>query len=139
MLNGAELLLHAGVYSAAVMTGPGQTVGLNFGSKLLTIRGLDGAAATIIDCDDAARFLTFNNSEPPSVRLIGLTIRRCGGDADGRGALWITGDARPTIIDCIFEDNTAERGGAFVAGKRPSAALAGLDCAHHLDWPALTI
>ena len=120
--NGAEIILHPGVYSQAVMTGPGSTVDLNLRGKLLTIRALEGAGSVVFDCAASARFLTFNHSEPPSVRLIGLTIRRCGGAPDGRGALWVTGGARPSVENCTFESNVAERGGAFVAdaGAEPT-------------------
>ena len=40
--------------------------------------------------------------------LSSLTVRDCGGHADGRGALWITNGAMPTIVNVSFERNRAE-------------------------------
>ena len=62
---------------------------------------------TIVDCGGTSRLLTFNNSEPRAVSLSGLTIRNCGGAADGKGALLVTGGAAPLIADCTFVDNVA--------------------------------
>ena len=116
VLNGAELVLAPGTYSLEAMRGPGSAVDLNLRGKVLTIRSRSGDPAdTVFDCGGRRRLLTFNHSEPPSVVLSGVTVRNCGGDADGRGALWITGGARPRVINCTFVDNAAERGGAFVA------------------------
>ena len=139
--NGAELVLHPGVWSSAAMAGPGRVADLSLRGKLLTLRSLPGeASSTILDCTGSSgRLLTFNHSEPPSVQLIGLTIRNCGGAPDGRGALWITAGSRPTIVNVTFEANVGERGGAFVAddGAAPrfesctfvgNSALSGCPC-----------
>ena len=126
VLNGAELaelVLAPGLYSSAAMRGPGNTVDINLRGKILTIRSrTNDAADTVIDCAGATRFITFNHTEPPSVTLQGLTIRNCGGHADGRSALWITRGAMPSIVNCSFFGNAAERGAAFVAdeGSRPT-------------------
>lgn len=63
-----------------------------------------------------SRFFTFNNSEPPSVTISGLTIRNCGGHVDGRGAIFINSSS-PTFVDMIFEHNVAER--AFPPSRPP--------------------
>ena len=82
---------------------------------------MDAASSTIVDCGGTSRFITFNNSEPPSVALIGITLRNCGSSPDGRGAVFIDG-ASPTFKYMSFEDNIAERGGTVVAqgGGRPA-------------------
>ena len=126
VLNGAEIVLAAGTYSMGAMRGPGSAVDLNLRGKVLTIRSESGNPDdTIFDCGGTRRLLTFNNSEPPSVELRGITIRNCGGDADGRGALWITGGASPRIVNCTFVDNKAERGAAFVADAGASPTFHG--------------
>ena len=72
---------------------------LNLRGKLLSIGSTNGSAATVIDCGGTSRLITFNNSEPRAVRLTGLTVRNCGGAADGKGAVLVTGDAAPLIGD----------------------------------------
>ena len=107
--NGHELVLLPGTYGNAFLRGGGSAEQLNLGGKLLSIRGEAGAASTIIDCQGGrSRFFTFNNSEPPSVVISGLTVRNCGGHVDGRGAIFINSSS-PTFTDMVFEHNVAER------------------------------
>ena len=121
VVNGHEILLHPGVYGSARLRGPGSAQDLNLRGKLLSIGSTNGSAATVIDCGGTSRLITFNNSEPRAVRLTGLTVRNCGGAADGKGAVLVTGDAAPLIGDCTFVDNVASLGAAFAAedGARP--------------------
>ena len=116
--TGHEVVLLPGYYGALHMFGTGRAQDLNMQGKFLTLRSasadLAGARETIIDCAGTSHFMTFNHSEPASVSVIGLTVRNCSGETDGRGAVFINA-ASPTFKSVIFENNYAERGGAVVA------------------------
>ena len=115
LTNGHTIVLLPGLYGDKHRHGPGASQDLNLNGKLLSITSLGGATDTIIDCGGTGRFITFNNSEGPSVVLSGLTISNCGGSADGRGAILFSSASTPQVIDVAFERNVAEIGAAFVA------------------------
>jgi predicted outer membrane repeat protein len=98
---GDTILVAPGTY-----TGPGnRDIDLPHGD--LSILSEAGAAATVIDCQSAARAL--------AIRKHGTTLRGftfTGGSAEEGGAIWI-GASSPTIADCRFVGNAAEKGGAF--------------------------
>jgi predicted outer membrane repeat protein len=107
-------------------TGTGN-INLNFGGRNIVVWGEDGAAATIIDCEGSAmenaRGFIFESGEPHTAVVSGLTIRngyRSGTtwpNGYGGGILIRNAGTRPTIKNCIFENNTAEgRGGGIAVG-----------------------
>ena len=124
--NGHEIVLMPGTYGTALLRGPGSAQNLVLNSKLVNIRSHTSAIETIVDCGGTSRFLTYNASEPASVVLRGLTLRNCGGGADGRGAIYFTNSSSPTISELVFAGNIAERGAAFVADGE--AAPSFLNC-----------
>ncbi|MEM7308547.1 MAG: hypothetical protein AAF682_17830 [Planctomycetota bacterium] len=104
--------------------------GLDFGGKNLTLRSTGGAAATVIDAKGGGRVFRFLSGEARDARVEGFTVtggRAPDGDAgfvlfepplslvlptegaDG-GGVQISG-ASPTLLDCVFVDNHAGRGG----------------------------
>ena len=136
VVTGHEIVMMEGLYGDVHKRGPGRAQDLNFHGKLISIRSLSGAASTVVDCGGKSRFFTFSNLEPASVKLVGLTIRNCGGHADGRGAVYVTNQSTPTIERCVFDSNVAERGAALpscddVHLARPRSAS--------LRWPAASI
>jgi parallel beta-helix repeat protein len=96
--------------------GPGNT-NIDFQGKIITLRSENGPANCIINCQNSHRAFIFDNSESSEVILGGFTIRN-GYAVDG-GAIYC--DSSPTIIYCIFENNSAsDDGGAiFSYGGNP--------------------
>ena len=66
--SGHEIWLMAGTYGDSFLTGAGNAQDLNMGGKLLSIKSLEGAHATVVDCGGSSRLITFNNSEPSGGR-----------------------------------------------------------------------
>ena len=64
--NGHELVLHPGPYGNAFLRGSGSAEQLNLRGKLLNIRGRDGAANTIIDCQVRRTTPRPARASPPS-------------------------------------------------------------------------
>ncbi|MCK6448347.1 MAG: right-handed parallel beta-helix repeat-containing protein [Planctomycetes bacterium] len=115
-IDGNQVVLLDGVYTGAANRD------VDFGGRAIIVRGLHGAANTIVDCEAAGRAFVFRSGEPQAAGLTGVTIR--GGSADlattdaKRGGGVIVRDASPTFVNCVFEDCTAPNlGGAVgVAG-----------------------
>ena len=120
LVTGHQLMLLPGTYGDRFMRGAGRAQDFNLFGKMVTISSRDGPESTIFDCGGTSRFFTFNNSEA-GVQISGVTVRNCGGHADGRGAVYITNKSSPVFDNCIFVENKAERGAAFVAedGSNP--------------------
>jgi len=74
---------------------------LSFLGKGLTVRSLNGAEQTIVDCETAGRGFSFHAAEPPEAVLSGFTIRN--GHAANGGAIFCS--ARPTIEHCVIVSN----------------------------------
>mgnify|MGYP003306602280 CR=1 FL=1 len=104
--------------SDGTYTGLGN-VNLDFKGKAITVRSVNGAGATIIDCrDEYTRGLYFQNGETSLSVLDGFTITR--GNATGvwpsnMGGGISFNNSSPTITNCIIVNNQVARygGGVF--------------------------
>ncbi len=106
--NGDIVLLANGAYSGA------GNYNVDFNGKSITVKSSGGAENCIIDCQQLGRgFLAYSEE---IVILQGLTIKNGDAfDSDG-GGVYAYGSDKITIIECIFENNSASgsmsRGGA---------------------------
>ena len=112
-VDGDNVLVSDGTY-----TGAGN-VNLDFKGKAITVKSVNGAGATIIDCrDQYTRGFYFRNGETPLSVLDGFTITR--GNATGvwpsnvGGGIYFN-NSSPTITNCIIVNNQVARygGGVF--------------------------
>ncbi|MBC8215271.1 MAG: hypothetical protein H8E64_02020, partial [Candidatus Marinimicrobia bacterium] len=91
--------------------------------KHLVIRSENGPENCIIDLENDGRAFTFN-STPTQLWITredvieGFTIRN-GGNVTYGGAMYLyygyNNDLSPTVLNCVFENNSAENGGAVYA------------------------
>ena len=101
---------------------------LDFHGKAVTLRGVAGAAATVIDGQDLGTVIILDSGEGSDTVLEGLTIfngRAPNGTGRSGGGVRILG-ASPTIRRCVFAENRAgngtgsqtggQGGGVFVNG-----------------------
>ena len=91
---------------------------LNFGGVDRIIRSTDGAAATIIDCENQKQAFIFENGETDSTIISGITIQN--GSAENGGAVDIDG-ADPIFDGVIFMDNSASTSGGAVYASNSNA------------------
>lgn len=104
--DGDVVLLGPGTYR-----GPGNR-DLDLNGKAITVRGEEGAAATVIDCEGAGRGFDFQSGEGPAATVAGLTILN-GRVADTGGAIRCTAGSSPTLADCVLSGGSAFSGGAL--------------------------
>jgi len=98
-----------------IYTGAGNR-DLDFAGKPLTIRSQSGNPdLCVIDCEGIGRGLYCHSGETPGSVLEGMTIRN--GSATDGGAVLIgvmpPVEISPTFLDCVFSNNSAQRGGAI--------------------------
>ena len=98
--NGDTVLVDDGIY-----TGEGN-VNISFRGKQITVRSRNGAATTIIDCEEtpSTRGFTFENEETPDSVLDGFTIKN--GVHDLGGGIYCH-TSSPTIQNCVITQNRA--------------------------------
>ena len=96
--NGDTVLVADGIYR-----GDGN-VNIDFKGKEITVKSLNGAKATIIDCGevDETRGFTFHNDETHDSVLDGFTIRN--GVHELGGGIYCN-NASPTIKNCVITEN----------------------------------
>jgi predicted outer membrane repeat protein len=93
---------------------PGGYVGpLDLDGKAIHLRGLLGAAATIVNGSGNSSVVLCNSGEGPDTVIEGLTIT--GGNAAANGGGMLIALANPTIVDCVFSNNTAGTTGGGVS------------------------
>ena len=102
--NGDVVFVADGVY-----TGSGNK-NLSYNGRLITVRSADGPDNCIIDCQGTDRAFTFENGETTESVIQGFTITN--GSA-GLGGGFFAENAGASVLDCVFDSNTAEVGGAI--------------------------
>ncbi len=133
----------------SIYTGSGNH-SLDFLGKKVYLRGRSGAGSTTIDCNGSVgtpiRAFRFDSAaEDSTVTLDGLTIKRGYAPPDAPasrsdgGAILIMSGARPTIRNCVFEDNECERSGGAIAVVNSGSAAIIENCSFlqntaQLDW-----
>lgn len=99
---GSSIAICPGTYSEA----------LDLGGKPLALRGLEGAATTIVDAGGAGSVVVVHGVGDPGLTLTGLTLR--GGRAAAGGG--VSCDASTlTLRDVVLTGNTADAGGGLHA------------------------
>lgn len=103
------ILVVAGTYTGS------NNRALNFGGYDIKLRSISGAATTIIDLEDSARFLVLNSGETLNSLIDGFTIKNGWADNGGAICLW---QSSITIENSIFNDNgSSDHGGAVWINK----------------------
>ncbi len=127
-VNGDEIVVQPGTYNER----------LNINNKSITIKSVEGPGTTIIDANGAGRAVTINNCGPFTV-LDGFTlkngealdgagirvdnsspvIKRCiikeNRALNGSGGGMLSFDSSPTLINNVFESNSAKNGAAMAS------------------------
>ena len=108
------------IQAAITAASPGDTVevacGTYYESEIsmtegITLRSEGGNADCVrIDAEGEGRVILVDTAEP--CRIEGLTISGGGGETFGGGIYW--GGAGGVIINCVFENNVASRGGGVM-------------------------
>jgi predicted outer membrane repeat protein len=126
---GDEVVICPGIY-----TGSGNR-DLDYHGKSITVRGEAGAASTIIDCQGTMlaphRGVQFKSAEQAGSLLRDVSIINGYGPRESvvsypepvGGAVYCGPNTAPTLIACVFEDNTAGMFGGAVycaAGSDPT-------------------
>ncbi|HUW18343.1 MAG TPA: right-handed parallel beta-helix repeat-containing protein [Sedimentisphaerales bacterium] len=122
--NGDEIVVADGLY-----TGPGNR-DIDFNGLAITVRSQNGPTNCIIDCNgsssDKHRGFIFQNGEGLNSVLCGLTIingygKILDGEEYSAGGAILCKGSGPTIINCIFSNNSAGMGGGVFcnAGSNP--------------------
>ena len=90
-------------------TGDGN-IDLDFDGKNISLISEDGPEATIIDCGDTERGITFWSGEDSTSVLDGFTITN--GNRSSGGGIYIEGSS-PSIRNCIITNCSADDGGGM--------------------------
>jgi len=148
-ISGDEIVVADGTYSGS------NNRGLDFGGKNLSLHSANGPAACIVDCELADRAFNFQSGETSAAILEGFTIQN-GKPLLNGGAILVNGGAivtRPVVRACVFNANSAPNGGAiaitgnsdpavvdclFVANKAISGGVNGAGGAISLNGAAVT-
>ncbi len=107
--------------AARTYTGAGN-VNIDFKGKAITVRSVNGAATTIIDCENAhnTRGFIFQSGETTSSVLDGFTITNGWMDGLPGGGIYIS-SASPSIVNSIITGNRATWGGGIhISSASPS-------------------
>jgi len=91
---------------------------INFLGKAITVRSSDGRDLTIIDAQQTGSVVTCDSGEGLDTVLEGFTITGGTGTVFGsneglHGGGMLNDSSSPTVNDCVFEGNTARRGGGM--------------------------
>ena len=105
--EGDTILVMPGTYIG------GENTGLDFAGTNVELRSTQGAATTIIDCEDnnSTRVFEFLSGDAgPSCVIEGFTLTRGDRYTGGLVYCWLSS---PTFIDCVFSDSYGTYGGAL--------------------------
>ncbi|MFQ5500812.1 MAG: right-handed parallel beta-helix repeat-containing protein [Phycisphaerae bacterium] len=103
---GDDVLVLPGVYNELI----------NLLGKAITLHSEQGPAETTIDATGlSGTVVTCNTGEGPTTVIRGFTITGGTGTVLGPivGGGMLNGTASPTVVDCVFRDNTAQQGGGM--------------------------
>jgi predicted outer membrane repeat protein len=111
--SGDIILVAPGLYTGALNRD------IDFGDKNLTLRSMDGAAATVIDCAGAGRGVYLHGGQDATSSVEGFTIRN--GYGTRGGGIHLEG-ASPKLRQLIFEGNHATEagGGLYCVDAHPT-------------------
>ncbi len=111
-VDGDTVLVAGGTY-----TGAGNK-DLDFGGKAITVRSANGAASSVIDCQNSGRGFFFGSGESATSVVEGFTIRNgmalWGGPGGGNGGAIYCDGSSPRIVSCEMSQNWAEQDGGAV-------------------------
>ena len=99
--DGDTVIVMPGIY-----TGP-RNRDIDFWGRMITVRSQEGPESCIIDCEAKGRGFYFHSGEGLNSVVEGFTITN--GDGGGMDIR----DSSPTVIDCIFTENSARSGGGM--------------------------
>jgi hypothetical protein len=102
--DGDEVVLADGVYA-----GPGNTE-LDFLTKEVVLRSINGPGTCVVDGENRARAIVFFNQGLVEQRVEGVSFERC--TAFVAGAVYVQSSS-PTFANCNFHGNSAEVGGTM--------------------------
>jgi predicted outer membrane repeat protein len=125
--DGDEVIVADGVY-----TGGGNR-NLNFVGRLITVRSANGPDNCIIDCQGFGRAFDLQSGETLEAVIQGFTITNASAYL-GAGVLALPASA--TVIDCVFESNSAgHAGGAIYQDTQDgTGGLALVNCAFNGNY-----
>jgi predicted outer membrane repeat protein len=115
-VSGDTVLVSPGTY-----TGP-HNRNIDFAGKELVLRSTSGSSVTVIDCGGQGTALVLDQGETDVCTIEGFTFVNGSGYEDGNTGLGLEGgaihlwSASPLIIDCVFDANEADYGGAIFSG-----------------------
>ncbi len=94
---------------------------IDFHGKLITLRSSGGAEITIIDgngLNDSV--VTCSSGEGPDTVLDGFTLT--GGLAAWGGGMYVDSNSSPTVVNCLFNGNIANKngGGMYIGSGSPT-------------------
>jgi hypothetical protein len=99
-VNGDTIIVADGIY-----TGDGNH-DIDFLGKAITLQSENGPENCIIDCENNGRAFILESHEGRTSKIIGLTIKNGYVLHQHGGAIYLS-ESRPTISECIFENNSA--------------------------------
>jgi len=113
--TGDTVLVADGTY-----TGPNNRE-MGFGGKNIVLASENGAAGTIIDCEDISFAFYITAGVDSTAAIQGFTITNSNGGISG-GGIWVN-DSNPKILDCVFTDCGNSYNGAAVELRNTPPAL----------------
>jgi len=107
--NGDEIIVHPGTYTST------EDDVVDMLGKEIWLHSSAGAEVTIIDGEGVRRGILFENGETSNTIIEGFTITSCyTTDNEGNGSGMYCRNNSPTLINCIFSDNSSMNWGAGI-------------------------
>ena len=106
--NGTLIEVQPGVYNEALL--------INTTSRSLTIRGIGGAGATVVNAGGTGQSAIRIFNASGAIRIEGLMFRG-GTGVQGTGGGFSIADASPVLMDVVFENNSGFDSGGGVLSR----------------------